>query len=483
MSGMSLTCHFIQAKIRKCEKDRGANMTLGIENETLEFKKSTSELKEAMYSICAILNKHQHGELYFGVKPNGTPVGQEVSEETLRLISHRIGEAIKPVIYPEIKKVIIDGKDCIHIKFEGNQVPYFVFGVAKIRVADEDVTMSPEQITSLILNSGREGNRWENLVSNKTIHDVDEELLKQYTNRAHEAGRIAITYTDKKTVLNQLELTSGENLLNAGKALFSDDLIQDLQMAIFATTERLTFNDIQRFHGPVLKLVEIAETYIKSNIHWKVEFNGTLERIEIPEIPIEAIREALLNSFCHKDYASGESNEVAIYKDRVEIYNPGAFPEGYEPEYFIDRPSRPIRRNPKVARTLYYSKDIESFGTGLKRIAEVCNEAGVKYEFQKLQDGFVACFYRSSFEESTAKVRVSTDEVRVNEYILNKSQEIILNYVIENHRITNKDVCGLLDVKDSRAYKILKEMNRRGILKKEGNYRNSCYRIAEDTFS
>ena len=454
-------------------------VNLGIETETREFKKSTGELKEAMYSICAILNKHQQGELYFGIKPDGTPLGQDVSEETLRLISHKIGEAIKPPIYPEVKRIIIDEKECVHVKFEGNQVPYFAFGVAKMRVADEDVTMSPEQITALILNSGGEGSRWENLISNKTIYDVDEELLKQYTNKAHEAGRIAITYSDKATVLNQLELTCGDKLLNAGKALFSDDLIQDLQMAIFATTERLTFNDIQRFHGPVLKMVDIAETYIKSNIHWRVEFNGRLERTEIPEIPIEAIREALLNSFCHKDYASGESNEVAIYKDRVEIYNPGAFPEGYDPQYFIDKPSRPIRRNPKIARTLYYSKDIESFGTGLKRIAEVCDKAGVKYEFQKLRDGFVVCFYRSSYEESTGKVRVNTGKVRVNE--LNSSQEKIVSYLEENGSITNKDVCELLDIKDSRAYKILSEMNRKGVLKKDGKYRDSCYRIAEDS--
>ncbi|MBQ3030231.1 MAG: ORF6N domain-containing protein [Agathobacter sp.] len=70
-----------------------------------------------------------------------------------------------------------------------------------------------EQITALILNSGGEGSRWENLISNKTIYDVDEELLKQYTNKAHEAGRIAITYSDKATVLNQLELTCGINFL------------------------------------------------------------------------------------------------------------------------------------------------------------------------------------------------------------------------------------------------------------------------------
>ena len=54
-------------------------------------------------------------------------------------------------------------------------------------------------------------------------------------------------------------MVDGDFLLNAGKALFSDDIVQDVQMAIFATNERLTFNDIQRYHGPVLKLVDIAE--------------------------------------------------------------------------------------------------------------------------------------------------------------------------------------------------------------------------------
>lgn len=307
-------------------------MNLGIETEVLEFKKSTGELKEAMHSICAILNKHCHGELYFGVKNDGTPIGQVVTEESLREVSQKIKNFIEPKIYPEIKKVVLDDRECIYVKFEGTQTPYFSHGIAKIRVADEDLTMSPEQITEMLLRSGREGNRWENLVSNKKVSDVDEDLLKKYTAQAHDVGRIAITYTDVQTVLNQL--------------------------AIFATNERLTFNDIQRYHGPVLKLVDIAENYIKSNMRWRVEFTGELQRKEIPEIPIDAIREALLNSFCHKDYASGQSNEVAIYKDRIEIYNPGTFPDGYEPQDFIDKVERPIRRNPKIARILYYSKDI-----------------------------------------------------------------------------------------------------------------------------
>ena len=86
-----------------------------------------------------------------------------------------------------------------------------------------------------------DGNRWENLTSNKTIEDVDEKLLKKYVMHAQDVGRIAIEYINKETVLNQLELIEDNKLLNAGKVLFSDDVLQDVQMAIFATNERLTF--------------------------------------------------------------------------------------------------------------------------------------------------------------------------------------------------------------------------------------------------
>ncbi len=78
-------------------------MNLGKESETLEFKKTTGELKEAMISISSILNKHGVGTLYFGVKPNGDVVGQDVSESSLRDVSRFVYESIKPQIYPVIQ--------------------------------------------------------------------------------------------------------------------------------------------------------------------------------------------------------------------------------------------------------------------------------------------------------------------------------------------------------------------------------------------
>ena len=76
-------------------------MNFGKETETLEFKKSTGEMKEAMISISSILNKHGIGTLYFGIKPNGDIVGPDVSESSLRDVSRAVYENIRPQIYPD----------------------------------------------------------------------------------------------------------------------------------------------------------------------------------------------------------------------------------------------------------------------------------------------------------------------------------------------------------------------------------------------
>ena len=85
------------------------------ETETLELKKSTSELKEAIISIAAILNKHQKGEVYFGIKNDGSVVGQDIGEQTIRDVSKAVSDNIEPGIYPEINRGISDGKDCVRV--------------------------------------------------------------------------------------------------------------------------------------------------------------------------------------------------------------------------------------------------------------------------------------------------------------------------------------------------------------------------------
>jgi len=64
------------------------------ESDNLELKKSTSELKEAIISIAAILNKHHKGEIYFGIKNDGSVVGQDKGEKIIET-TQKIIELIK----------------------------------------------------------------------------------------------------------------------------------------------------------------------------------------------------------------------------------------------------------------------------------------------------------------------------------------------------------------------------------------------------
>lgn len=105
-----------------------------LENEVIEFKKTTGELKESIISIVSILNKHQSGKLYFGIKDNGEIIGQDVSSKTLREVSKTISENIEPKIYPTVNKIKLDDKECILVEFEGDDIPYLAFGRAYMRV-------------------------------------------------------------------------------------------------------------------------------------------------------------------------------------------------------------------------------------------------------------------------------------------------------------------------------------------------------------
>src|SRR3989344_3244209 len=158
-----------------------AQSTLLSESETRELKKSTSELKEAVISIASILNKHQKGELYFGVKPNGEVIGQGVTEKTIRDISKTISDHIEPKIFPKINEVVLDGKKCVHIEFIGNNVPYYAYGRAYIRVADEDRQLSAQEIERIILDKNKDTMAWDKEICKEAkLSDINTEKLKLF---------------------------------------------------------------------------------------------------------------------------------------------------------------------------------------------------------------------------------------------------------------------------------------------------------------
>ncbi|MFH0906017.1 MAG: RNA-binding domain-containing protein [archaeon] len=430
------------------------------ENEFLELKKSTSELKEAIISIASILNKHKFGKLYFGIKNNGEILGQQISEKTIRDISLAISENIEPKIYPKIKEIKLESKKCISIEFEGIDIPYLAFGRAYIRIGDCDKKLSAKELENMFMR--KNAVKFDSKISDTKIDKTEELTLKEYIQKGNLAKRINFKYTNKKTVLEKLHLAKNNKLTNAGKLLFSKQEPIEVQAAIFAGKDKLNFLDIKQFKGNIFQLLKTCELYIKENIRWRAKL-VTSTREEIPEIPFRAISEALVNSFCHRDYQAPESNKVAIYSDRIEIWNPGEFPEGFTPQDFIKKDLPSILRNPEIGNCLYLSADIEKWGSGLKRIYEACREDNVSVEFLPLKYGFTIKFIRP--EKTVEKTR-------------EKTREKIFNLINENPKITAKQLSVILNISSRAVEKNISELKIKNKIRRIGSKKNGTWKIS-----
>ncbi len=439
------------------------------ESETLELKKSTSELKEAVVAIAAILNKHRKGQLYFGIRNDGKVGGQTISEQTMRDVSRAVAEGIEPRIYPRVEKVRIDGRDCIRVNFNGSDAPYLARGRAYIRVGDEDRQLSARELERMFLNRNKDALRWEAELSEQKLSDVNESTVRSLVKKGNSAGRIDHKFTNVRSTLNKLDLIKDGRMLKAVDVLFCNHNPMEVQAAVFAGADKLTFLDINQFKGTLFSLLEKSEAYVKEHMDWRVEFGG-LERKEIPEIPVKALREALVNSLCHRDYRVPKGNEVAIFKDRVEIYNPGDFPEGYKPEDFIKGEERSMSPNPLVASVLFKSRDIEKWGSGLKRITKECIENGVKVEFKILKSGFLVIFYR----RPAKNLHHSTVEKTVV-----KTRDKIIALIRQNPKITRVELAKSSGLSVRGVEWNIKILKKQSILKRVGPDKGGHWKVVE----
>lgn len=365
--------------------EQAAAMT---ETETIELKKSLAELKQGLISLAAMLNKHGQAELWFGIAPNGKAVGLEINEKTLRDVSQAIAAHIEPAIYPHITQQLIEGKQCLHIKVEGWQQPYLAYGRAYMRVADEDKKLSASELKNLILQSNQDALRWENEPSGLTPEQLNPEKISRFLSRAD------LPPDSVANALEKLDLLRQGAPINAASLFFTDAPIQ-LRCAVFATHTSSTIIDRHDFDGDILELIEEAEKYALKNIHIGMRLEG-LRRVDVPEIPLKAIREALVNAFCHRDWRDPDYVQVAVFKDRLEIRSPGSL---YGNLTFdeIRQGNVSRRRNPKIAELLRRIHLVEAWGRGVPLILENAPATS----FIEIAGLFITRFARPSAQQTT----------------------------------------------------------------------------------
>ena len=196
-------------------------------------------------------------------------------------------------------------------------------------------------------------------------------------------------------MLEKLELMDGRYLTNAADVLFCKSKGIRLKQGVLATHSRTEILGLQQESGTVFDLVRKAQLYILNNTRRRFVIKGVGPRDEVPEIPQEAVKEAVFNAYCHMDWTRWDCVLIDIFYDTVEILSPGWFIPGQDPvEHLAGRSKSSKTRNPLIAQTLYRSKDIEHYATGLPRIKELCDAAGIRVEYRHVPDGTLLVFHR-----------------------------------------------------------------------------------------
>ncbi len=357
------------------------------ESETLEFKKTTGERTEVAKTACAMLN-HRGGVVLIGVTNEGTVIGQDVGDHTIERVVEELRN-IDPPVFPTIDRFPAgNGKTVLMIRVSrGAMRPYTHRSVSYRRVGNTTRLMTREEYNRTLLDRMHSEERWENQeATGWSIEDLDLGEVRRTVTEATRIGRVGDPGTaEPAELLLSMGLVKDSMLLRAAVALFGNNqrIANEwtqclLRVARFQGIDRTDFLDNRQFRGNAFTLLAQAERFILQHLPIAGRIvPDSFVRVDEPLYPPLALREALANAFCHRDYTSGGGSvAVGIYDDRLEITSTGPLHFGLTPEMLF-LPHEPQPWNPLIANVFYRRGIVEQWGRGTIRMAELTTAAGL----------------------------------------------------------------------------------------------------------
>jgi len=307
-----------------------------------------------------------------------------------------------------------------------------------------------------------------------TLDDIDAEAVRIFVRRARDERQFPLPETSPVAeVLEHLHLVVGAEPTHAAVLLFGRDPQRFLPSAEvrcmhFHGTEIARPAPYYRiFKGRLFEQVDQASNFVLSVVNRSV---GT--RAESPqapvrhEIPPEVVREAIVNAVAHRDYASAAAVQVAVFSDRVEIWNPGEL----APPLTLERLRRAhtsIARNARVCEALFLARYIEKFGTGtLMMIRESVGHGLSEPGFELRPGEFVTTVWRDWLTTEAAGTLG-----------LNERQLKAVGYVRSSGRITNREYRKITGATERTALRDLAELLEKRVLAKRGETGRSAHYI------
>jgi ATP-dependent DNA helicase RecG len=339
-----------------------------------EFKRDVNldKPKSWLKSVSAFANGIG-GSIYFGVEDSGEPCGltdtQTLADRISTLVNGRIEPQVVFTLEPFMERgleilrleVSASKNTPIYCKAEGAREAYY-------RLGNESAPASPQILNELILK-GR----------NQTFDALETQYsLADYSFSLFESTYKQVTklHVDKPKDFQSFGLLSDKEKLTFAGALLAD-ISPIYQSRVFCTRwnghdktsglgEAL---DDEEFRGNILSLLNDSEKFVRLNSKTKWYKNGH-GHVDLPDYPIDAVHEALVNALVHRDYSViGSEIHIDMYDDRLEISSPGGMPGGKPIQNLeIDKVAS-ARRNPIICDVFSRLQFMERRGSGLLKIA------------------------------------------------------------------------------------------------------------------
>lgn len=383
------------------------------EMQCLELKESFNV--ECIETACAFANA-QGGFVVIGVDNKGNPSKCQLRFEGLRDYENKISTATEPSVAVDAEKVEFKGREVVVLKVVENPLkPVSCKGRCYIRKGSVNHQMTPSEIAECHLKSTG-GSMDAVFVEGATRDDLDMERVREYMRAAKTAGRREFAPDENPwTVLRKFRLVKSETeITRAAYLLFAKEpQIKFPQAIIHAGAFRdqgALILDCCDVSGNIQGQIEQALAFIKRNIRRTIIVSGKAEHDRYWEYPTEALREALANAVCHRDYGLANDIQVKILEDRIVIANPGQLPFDLTLAYLDDPElvSRP--RNRLIAQAFYDMHIIEHYGSGMRRMRKDCDENGSPYPTMKSGNGEFRITFSDRTKESIAKLGIPPEK-------------------------------------------------------------------------
>lgn len=485
------------------------------ESRTLELKKSTGELKDGMHSACAFLNS-DGGWLIFGVTPKSLKIiGQEVTDRTQQEIAQALA-GLEPSVDVHVEYGDVPeypGHKVIAMHFDGwvwGERPHTFHGCPYYKVESTTKVMPHDMYDERIRAHEPKAYSWENMTGEGvTLADMDEGKIRNGIRRGIDGGRIPeIALTEPiRDILAKWKLLKNGIPTNGAVLLFSKNIDEypnfRLRMARFVGMDKNMFRDNQRAEGNFFELLQAGIDFCFKHLSLSGRITSkSLEREERLEVPIDALREALINALCHRWWEQHNLTiSLAIYDDRIEIASPGKFPRQITPEN-IKEPHESFPHNLNVAEALFRMTYLENWGSGAKRIIDACRAQNIEEPTWSDNGGFITVTFkrptiksmsipekssstpekeintsesRDSSPESTTEIGVSTIEsaiekmLRSTDFANSSTEQKIIELLRVDPSLTLDKLFPLLNMSRKGVQKAIERLKESGKLSREGS--------------